>query len=226
MFSLTPTLILFLQVNLDKYAKVSVASSHPLYSEKDNSYYNIGTTFLTGMKYHVLKVPLTGDNKTPFKSGDVTVFRKASIVTSIPSSHMTAFGYIHSFFMSENFIVIPEQPLMVNGLKIATCTVKGKSLKECLEWYPDEPTRLHVIEKSTGNVSKVKYHTNAFYFFHTVNAYEEGNHLVLDICTFKDPSCLENYNLDRMRRSEWNEDCPPVPQRFVLPLGDFEVSDS
>lgn len=150
-------------------------------------------------------------------------YRKAQILTTIPASHMSAFSYTHSFFVTENFIVFVEQPLLVNGYKLATCTPKGRPLAECLEWLDSEPTRFHVIHKDSGSLLKDKYHSKAFYFFHTINAYEEGNFLIMDILAYDDASVLEKYHIEKLRNNEWDSSCPPVPKRFVIPLGKTEV---
>lgn len=137
---------------------------------------------------------------------------------------MSAFSYTHSFFVTENFIIFVEQPLLVNGYKLATCTPKGRPLADCLEWLDMEPTRFHVIHKDSGNLRKDKYHSKAFYFFHTINAYEEGNFLIMDVLAYDDASVLEKYHIEKLRKNEWDSSCPPVPKRFVIPLGNTEVS--
>lgn len=154
---------------------------------------------------------------------EARAYKKASILATIPSSYKTCFSYTHSFAITEKYIIFLEQPLLVNGFKLATCTPKGKALNECLEWHPNEPTRFHVIEKSTGNHYKLKYQSDALYHWHTINAYEDGDHIVLDVVAYDDASVIEKYFLTRMRANEWDNSCPPVPRRFVLPLGDEAV---
>lgn len=156
---------------------------------------------------------------------DAKAYKSASIIASIPSSHLSAFSYTHSFFMTENYIVFAEQPLVVNGFKLATCTAKGKPLTECLEWNQKDPTRFHIIRKSTGAVRTEKYHSDAFYFFHTINAFEDGDYLILDVVAYDDASVLDKYAISKLRKNEWDNTCPPVPKRFVIPLGKLEVNN-
>lgn len=126
--------------------------------------------------------------------------------------------------MSTNYIIIIEQPLVVNAFKLATCTAKGKSLEECLEWRPEESSKFHVIEKSSGKVMKTRYESSAFFFFHVINAYEQDGYLIVDIVAYDDITILEKYHIKRLRRNEWSEKCPPNARRYVLPLESRIVS--
>jgi carotenoid cleavage dioxygenase-like enzyme len=209
------------KLNLDKMVGVSICGSHP-HVDMDGVTYNLGASFLSGMKYHIMQIPPLPEKSELIEDGaEARAYKKAKILCTIPSSYKTCFSYTHSFAMTEHFIIFLEQPLLVNGFKLATCTPKGKPLQDCLEWHPEEPTRFHVIHKSTGNVYKVKYHSEALYHFHNINAYEDGEFIVLDVIAYDDAHVLDKYNLSLMRNNEWDSQCPPVPRRFVLPLGDI-----
>lgn len=47
-------------------------------------------------------------------------------------------SYYHSYAMTQNYIVFVEQPMLVNGFKLATCTPKGLPMHDCFEWHPEE----------------------------------------------------------------------------------------
>ncbi|XP_074596368.1 carotenoid-cleaving dioxygenase, mitochondrial-like [Brevipalpus obovatus] len=203
------------KINLDKVVGVNLSSSHPLYSKSDGCYYNVGTSFLTGMRYQIYKVPR---QSTVNSAESINAFRSSTIICTIPSSWKTCFSYVHSFAMSINYIIIIEQPLVVNAFKLATCTAKGKSLEECLEWRPEESTKFHIIDKNTGRELKVRYESDAFFFFHVINAYEQDGYIILDMIAYDDVSILEKYHIKRLRRNEWSEKSPPIARRFVFPL--------
>lgn len=232
------------KVNLDKLIRLTICSSHPHYSYSEGLHYNIGCTFLTGMKYHVMRMPARPE-KSPGGEGvnNLTstsccsrggqAFSRASIWTTFPSSSKSAFSYSHSFFLTENYVIYVEQPLLVNGFKLATCTPKGKAMTDCLEWHPNLPVKFHLIEKKTGFVCKIKYTCDAFFFFHTINSYEltdskEGkedvNYIILDIISYESPAVLEKYSITKMRNNEWSESCKPRAERYIIPLGDVTVS--
>ncbi|KAI1297157.1 Beta,beta-carotene 9',10'-oxygenase [Halotydeus destructor] len=215
------------KLNLDKLVGVSISCSHPHVSDADGTTYNLGASFLSGMKYHIVKIPAIAEKAGLIENdGKSQAYKKATVFTTINSSYKTCFSYIHSFSITQHYIIFVEQPLLVNGFKLATCTPKGKPMTDCLEWHGQEPARFHVIDKQSGQQVKVKYHSEGFYHWHTINAYEEDGHVVVDIVTYENADVLEKYNLQRMRNNEWDSTCPPVPKRFVLPLGkgaDFEV---
>ncbi|RWS06190.1 Retinal pigment epithelial membrane-like protein [Dinothrombium tinctorium] len=205
------------KLNLDKLVGVNIASSHPQHSPSEGVTYNLGSSFITGMKYHIVKIPISSD-KSQLIDSRPSLYNKASILVTIPSKHTTCFSYCHSFAMSENHIILIEQPLFVNGFKLATCTPKGKALVDCLEWRPDNPARFHVIDKNTGKRLPNLYESKAFFFFHVINAYEENNQIVVDLVAYDDASILEKLELDRLRKNDWDSKSPPTAKRFVLPL--------
>lgn len=146
-------------------------------------------------------------------------YKKAKILTTIPSSYKASFSYCHSFAITKNYIIFLEQPLLVNGFKLGTCTPKGKSMLDCLDWCPSEPTRFHIVDKSTGlRLKVVKFHADPFFIFHHINAYEDYGYIVMDLIAYDDPSVFYEYDLRKMRGNDWDSGTPPVAQRFVIPL--------
>lgn len=81
-------------------------------------------------------------NMATFVNAD-SLLERANILTTISSSWKTCIGYYHSYGITKNYILFLELPLMVNGFKLATCTPKGKPLKDCFEWHPNENVRSH-----------------------------------------------------------------------------------
>ena len=107
-------------------------------------------------------------------------------------------------------------------MKLATCTPKGKSLEECLEWCPNEPTHFHVFDKRTNTLIKHQFESKGFFFFHTINAYEKDDQIVLDILNYDDHSLLETLRMKTLKVGEFNTTTKSKPTRFVLPLGDLK----
>ncbi|XP_017486837.1 PREDICTED: beta,beta-carotene 9',10'-oxygenase-like [Rhagoletis zephyria] len=203
------------KINLDKVAGVNLACSHVQSIKGDDYAYNMSSSFLTGLKYHVLKIPLFKD--TEHEGNNSSFMNRASILGSIPSSWKTCIAYYHSFAITANYLVFIELPLVVNAFKLATCTAKGKPLKDCLEWHPSENTRFHVICKRSGQ-SVGKYYAKAFFYFHTINAYEDNGHIVADLMAYEDPTILEKWDLSAMRSNVYDDQNQATPTRFVMPL--------
>lgn len=131
-------------------------------------------------------------------------------------------AFNHSFAITKNYIVVIEQSLLINGLKLATCTPKGKSIEECLEWSPNQPTYFHVIDKRTNSLLKHNYQTKGFFFFHTINAYEENDQIVLDILNYDDISLLDCLKMKTLKQGIFKSKSKSKPTRYVLPVGDLK----
>lgn len=50
------------QINLDKIVGVNLACSHVQYVRDEHYAYNMSSSFMTGLKYHLLKIPLYRDD--------------------------------------------------------------------------------------------------------------------------------------------------------------------
>jgi carotenoid cleavage dioxygenase-like enzyme len=104
-------------------------------------------------------------------------------------------GYVHSFGLTENWIVLAEFPWVVNPLRLA---LSGKPYAENYRWKPERGTRFILVDRRTG-VAREPIVTDPFFAFHHVNAYEDGGELVVDISTYADPSIVEALYLEQVR---------------------------
>lgn len=103
--------------------------------------------------------------------------------------------------MSENYVVFIEQPIKMNLLKIVTCKLRGKALSDGIYWDPNMETVFHLVDKRTGEVSSIKYHTKALSVFHQINAFEEDGFLMVDMCCSDDGQAINNYLIQNLRKS-------------------------
>ena len=94
---------------------VRLITAHPLY-ESDGTMWNIASA--TGLdskgqfngvwRYVIFKVtpPQTeAERKNPWL--------RTEIVSEVAPSRFFSISYLHSFFMTENYVIIPEQPLLI-----------------------------------------------------------------------------------------------------------------
>ena len=91
-------------------------------------------------------------------------------------------AYMHSFGLSERWIVLAEFPYVVNPLRLA---FSGRPYIENYRWKPELGTRFTLIDRATGEAVG-PFETDPFFGFHHVNAYEDGDEVVVDICVFED----------------------------------------
>lgn len=75
-----------------------------------------------------------------------------------------------------------------------------------------------MIDKRTGEVHKTKYYADKpFFFFHYANAYEDGDHIVMDIDAYPDEQVLDLMNISYIRAGMFDGE-PSQLIRFALPL--------
>lgn len=87
-----------------------------------------------------------------------------SLKTKYPS-------YIHSFAVTENFIILFEYPFLIDIHKFL---FSHKSFINNFEWKETENTRITIFEKESGKLVKTTQTTPCFSFHH-VNAFESAD---------------------------------------------------
>ncbi|KAI8081463.1 carotenoid oxygenase [Halteromyces radiatus] len=96
--------------------------------------------------------------------------------------------YIHSFWLTKNYIIIPEAPLYFRNYGL-DFIVSGSVLSG-LEWNSSSPTYLHVISRRPGLGHIASLPVDSFFTFHVSNGWEEmddnGTVLNLDCTAFPD----------------------------------------
>jgi beta,beta-carotene 9',10'-dioxygenase len=123
-------------------------------------------------------------------------------------------AYMHSFGMTERYAILAEYPLVVNPLKLAG---GGTSFIESYRWRPERGTRFLVIDRHNGGV-KMTATAEPFFCFHHVNAWEEGDDVVVDLVAFEDSSIIEELFIDRLRAGGWG--APSQLRRYRLRAGE------
>jgi len=107
-------------------------------------------------------------------------------------------AYMHSFGLTPRWLVLAEFPFVVNPLSLA---LSGRPYIENYRWKPELGTRFHLFDRSSGQVAG-PFSADARFAFHHVNAYEEGDEVVVDVCTYPDPTVVEDLYLERLREGK------------------------
>jgi beta,beta-carotene 9',10'-dioxygenase len=107
-------------------------------------------------------------------------------------------AYMHSFGLTERWLVLAEFPLVVNPISIP---LSGRPYIENYRWKPGLGTRIALIDRNTGEATG-PFETDPFFCFHHVNAYEENGSVVVDACTYGNAQIIEDLYLDRLRRGK------------------------
>jgi beta,beta-carotene 9',10'-dioxygenase len=104
-------------------------------------------------------------------------------------------AYMHSFGLTERWLVLAEFPLVVNPISIP---LSGRPYIENYRWKPELGTRITLIDRGTGETTG-PFETDPFFCFHHVNAYEDNGAVVVDACTYANAQIVEDLYLERLR---------------------------
>jgi beta,beta-carotene 9',10'-dioxygenase len=140
--------------------------------------------------------------------------RKPRVIASLPVKEP---AYMHSFGLTERWLVLAEFPFVVNPLALA---LSGRPYIENYRWKPKLGTRFTLVDRATGDAT-TGFQTDACFAFHHINAYEEGGEVIVDLCAYPDAGIVEDFYLDRLRAGK-----PVTPAgltRFRLGLADRSV---
>ncbi|HEY1834162.1 MAG TPA: carotenoid oxygenase family protein [Solirubrobacteraceae bacterium] len=117
---------------------------------------------------------------------------KPRVIASVPVREP---AYMHSFGLTEHWLVLVEFPLVVNPLSLA---LAGRPYIENYRWKPERGTRFTLVERSSGRVA-ARIEGEACFSFHHVNAFEQDDEVVVDLCAYPDAGIVQDLYLDRLR---------------------------
>jgi beta,beta-carotene 9',10'-dioxygenase len=168
---------------------------HPHHDPHNGDVYNVVTRYHMISHYNIYRL-----------NGDGGQARVASLPVHRPA-------YMHSFGMTENYIIMAEFPLVVNPVHLLLWL---KPYIENFKWQPERGTLFWVVNRHTGELVG-RYQADPFFAFHHVNAFERGNEVVVDIDAYDDARILDAWYLDTMEQGE-----QPLPfgqlRRYTIPL--------
>lgn len=191
----------------DNYPKANIEESvHPHYdfNTKEHTSYLINFSF--NSKYVIYNIKDNSFKREPI----------IEIGIEEPS-------YIHSFSITDKYIILITQPLVVNPLKLF---ISDKGFINNFKWKPRLGTKFIVIDKENKIVINT-YKTKAFFFFHTVNAYQEENNLIIDIVKYKDSSVIDDADFDKIlsNKNIVNIHNTPKLSRFTISLDTNKIEE-
>uniref|UniRef100_A0ACD5VJL6 Uncharacterized protein n=1 Tax=Avena sativa TaxID=4498 RepID=A0ACD5VJL6_AVESA len=138
-------------------------------------------------------------------------------------------GWVHSFPVTDNYVVVPEMPLRycAGNLLRAEPTPLYK-----FQWHPESGSYMHVMCKASGKVV-ASVEVPPFVTFHYINAYEEKDEegrvtaIIADCCEHNaDTSILDKLRLNNLR-SFTGEDVLTDARvgRFRIPLDGSPIGE-
>ncbi|KIX07265.1 uncharacterized protein Z518_01918 [Rhinocladiella mackenziei CBS 650.93] len=166
-----------------------------------------------GSGAHAKSDPMTGDvfnyNLDFGRAGTYRVFRASASTgkTSILAKFHHSAAYLHSLFLTENYVVLCvwNSFYKAGGASI----LWNRNLLDAMMWDDKQPTTWFVVDKRPaeegGRGLIAKYTSDAFYSFHTINAYEEPSStnegsvdIVADLAAYENMDVLDHFYLDNL----------------------------
>ncbi|KAK4388823.1 Carotenoid cleavage dioxygenase 8B, chloroplastic [Sesamum angolense] len=131
-------------------------------------------------------------------------------------------GWVHSFPVTEHYVVVPEMPLRycAQNLLKAEPTPLFK-----FEWHPHSKAYMHVMCKASGNIV-ASVEVPLYVTFHFINAYEEQDEdgrvtaIIADCCEHNaDTTILQKLTLQDLRSFSGQDVLPNARVgRFRIPM--------
>jgi beta,beta-carotene 9',10'-dioxygenase len=175
---------------------------HPHTDPATNDTYNLVTRFHASSEYRFYR-----------STGDLAWQRVAAQRVAQPA-------YLHSFGMSSRYLVLAEYPMVVNPMALLLWL---RPYIENFRWRPDRGARFVAFDRATGERVRT-WETEAFFAFHHVNSFEDGDDLVVDLVSYPDAEVINAFYLERLHDPDVE-----IPfghlRRYRLPLrGDRPVT--
>lgn len=174
-----------------------LTTAHPHYDHVQKKVVNYATKISRASSYNVYYI--NDGTKSRNLIGSVSVEDPA---------------YMHSFGMTENYVILVEFPLVVKPLDIL---LSGKPFIENFSWKPERGTRFIVMNRQNGKLVGT-YKSDAFFAFHHVNSFEKDGRMFVDIVAYNDSSIVNALYLDVLRGQK--DSIIPVSQirRYCIPI--------
>ncbi|KAG2172815.1 hypothetical protein INT43_000165 [Umbelopsis isabellina] len=95
-------------------------------------------------------------------------------------------AYIHSSFLTENYYVLCVPSYYMDGRELK----EKRNAVGSLHFDENAPTQFFVFDRRQRK-HVATYEAPAFFFFHSINAYDNGTDLTLDVIGYKDASIVQ-----------------------------------
>jgi carotenoid cleavage dioxygenase-like enzyme len=151
---------------------------HPHFDFDRQCFFNYLIAFGSPSKYNLYRLGFRNSRR--------------ELVASIPVKEP---AYMHTFAMSDRYIVLTEFPLRLNLLGLL---MSGKPFIENYRWKNDRGTLFTIIDKSSGEVVK-RCESEPFFAFHHVNAFEQDDELLIDLVAYPDEKIIDDLYLESLR---------------------------
>jgi len=128
-------------------------------------------------------------------------------------------AYMHSFALTEHYVVLVAFPFVVNPLDLM---MKKKPFIFNYKWKPENGTIFYIVDRATGNVSTIK--GDPFFAFHHVNAFDKEGKIFIDIVTHPNADIMNLVTEQLTNKKKIEESEKTKLERFTITIASQELS--
>jgi len=131
-------------------------------------------------------------------------------------------AYVHSSFLTEKYIILCVWPAKLAHGGI-TVPFEKNIVGSLATWNNSDKATFYVIDRTTNGRGVVrKFTSKGFFAFHSVNAWDEGDDIVMDIPIFDNTDVLTKFYITNLMSTnsdakKWVGKALPQLARFRLP---------
>jgi carotenoid cleavage dioxygenase-like enzyme len=158
----------------------AITTAHPHYAggARGGAVVNYLTRFGARCRYEVFEVDAAG--------------RRRRVLAEVPVRRP---GYMHSFGLTARRVVLAEFPYVLDPTRLL---LSGRPFAENYRWRPEGGMRWLLVDRRGGRPPAV-CEGDACFAFHHVNAWDDGDDVVVDLVAYDDPAVVGALYLDRLR---------------------------
>ena len=174
---------------------IQLMAAHGI-TDRDGNYWNVGVSFGPKCIYKLFRL----------RPGS----QRRELVGNI---RVAKAGYTHAFAMTPRHALIWETAMRAQPLGFL---FSGRSYIHNFKWDAGHGSLLHAVSLADGSVRT--WDLPAMMCFHAIQAYEQGDEIVAELCTYEDASVFDDLLLDRLRSGTPQRSMPHLT-RYRLQQG-------
>jgi torulene dioxygenase len=150
-----------------------------------------------------------------------TLFKLTPPTMEVPSGHQilatitdAPAAYIHSVGLTKKYFIfcVWQADYRLNG---ATIPYHRNLVQAFSPWDANRKTIWYVVNRNGG--MKRKFESDAFFAFHQINSYDEGDNVVVHLSTYENYDMINSLYLDVVKSTAATKELPPATiTRVVL----------
>ncbi|KAL1915497.1 uncharacterized protein VTP21DRAFT_6621 [Calcarisporiella thermophila] len=182
----------------DSLTSANLAPAHPQIDPDTGEYFTILLTFGPTAVYKFVRIrpARAGTNRLP----------DLDILAEISSPRAT---YMHSFSLTKRYVIMTQWQCDFAAWGVSVLW-NGNAWDSFQPFDPSKKAIFYVVDRKLGKHVST-FETDPYYAFHTINAFDEGEDIVLDIACYKDHTVIGDYYIENLRNPSGK-----VPQQAIF----------